>query len=278
MKVGFLGLGIMGRPMAKNLVKAGYEVVVTTHKQAVIDEFVAMGAAGAKNAADIVKQGCEVIITMLPNSENIVISLHTYKLTKAATTKANGKLTRTCSCSSAAATKTVYKAAEFELSKTKYSYTGGAKKPKVTVYDYNGKKLTENVDFKVKYAVGRRNVGKYKVTVTLMGNYSGTKTKYFTIAPKKTSVSKVTAAKKALTVQIKKQTKNTSGYEIQYSTSSKFKSGNKTVDVKKNSTTSVKIKKLKAKKNYYVRVRTYKKINGKKHCSEWSKAVKKKTK
>ena len=71
MKVGFVGLGIMGKPMAKNLVKAGYEVVVTTHKQAVIDEFVAMGAAGAKNAADIVKQGCEVIITMLPNSPQV---------------------------------------------------------------------------------------------------------------------------------------------------------------------------------------------------------------
>ncbi|SDZ81476.1 2-hydroxy-3-oxopropionate reductase [Oribacterium sp. KHPX15] len=71
MKIGFVGLGIMGKPMAKNLVKAGYEVVVTTHKQAVIDEFVAMGAAGAKNAADIVKQGCEVIITMLPNSPQV---------------------------------------------------------------------------------------------------------------------------------------------------------------------------------------------------------------
>ena len=71
MKVGFVGLGIMGKPMAKNLVKAGYEVIVTTHKQAVIDEFAAMGAAGAKNAADIVKQGCEVIITMLPNSPQV---------------------------------------------------------------------------------------------------------------------------------------------------------------------------------------------------------------
>ena len=71
MKIGFVGLGIMGKPMAKNLVKAGYEVVVTTHKQAVIDEFVALGAAGAKNAADIVKQGCEVIITMLPNSPQV---------------------------------------------------------------------------------------------------------------------------------------------------------------------------------------------------------------
>ena len=41
MKIGFIGLGIMGKPMAKNILKAGYELVVTTHKQAVIDEMVA---------------------------------------------------------------------------------------------------------------------------------------------------------------------------------------------------------------------------------------------
>ena len=70
MKVGFVGLGIMGQPMARNLIKAGYELVVTTHKQAVIDEFVALGAEGAKNAAEIAKK-CEVIVTMLPNSPNV---------------------------------------------------------------------------------------------------------------------------------------------------------------------------------------------------------------
>lgn len=71
MKIGFVGLGIMGKPMAKNLIKAGYDVVVTTHKQEVIDEFVALGAEGAKNAADEVKKGCDVIITMLPNSPQV---------------------------------------------------------------------------------------------------------------------------------------------------------------------------------------------------------------
>lgn len=44
MKIGFVGLGIMGKPMAKNLLKAGYDVTVTTHKQAVIDVMVAAGA------------------------------------------------------------------------------------------------------------------------------------------------------------------------------------------------------------------------------------------
>ena len=70
MKVGFIGLGIMGRPMAKNLLKAGHELVVTTHKQSVIEEFEALGAEGAANGAEVAKR-CQVIITMLPNSPQV---------------------------------------------------------------------------------------------------------------------------------------------------------------------------------------------------------------
>ena len=71
MKIGFVGLGIMGKPMAKNLLKAGFDVTVTTHKQAVIDEMVAAGAKAARNAKDEIEQGCDVIITMLPNSPQV---------------------------------------------------------------------------------------------------------------------------------------------------------------------------------------------------------------
>ncbi|MDY6305742.1 MAG: 2-hydroxy-3-oxopropionate reductase [Oribacterium sp.] len=71
MKIGFVGLGIMGKPMAKNLLKAGFDVTVTTHKQAVIDEMVAAGAKAARNAKWEIEQGCDVIITMLPNSPQV---------------------------------------------------------------------------------------------------------------------------------------------------------------------------------------------------------------
>ena len=70
MKVGFIGLGIMGKPMAKNIIKAGYEVVVTTHKKAVVDEMVAAGAQGAANGKEVASK-CDVVITMLPNSPNV---------------------------------------------------------------------------------------------------------------------------------------------------------------------------------------------------------------
>lgn len=70
MKIGFIGLGIMGKPMSKNLIKAGYELVVCNRSQASVQELVGLGAVAAKNAAEVAKQ-CQVIITMLPNSPQV---------------------------------------------------------------------------------------------------------------------------------------------------------------------------------------------------------------
>ena len=76
----------------------------------------------------------------------------------------------------------------------------------------------------------------------------------------------------------KTKLKQTTGYQIQYSTSSKFKSGNKTITISKNKATSKTIKKLKARKKYYVRIRTYKIVKGVKYYSTWSKTKSIKTK
>ncbi len=70
MKIGFIGLGIMGKPMSKNLIKAGHELVVYNRSRASVDELVECGAVGASNPADVAKQ-CKVIITMLPNSPHV---------------------------------------------------------------------------------------------------------------------------------------------------------------------------------------------------------------
>ena len=153
--------------------------------------------------------------------------------------------------------------------------TGKVQKPSVTVKNSKGKTLKNGTDYTVSYPKGMKNVGKYTVKVTLKGNYSGTKSLTYNINPKGTSISKVTAAKKGFKVTWKKQTTQTTGYQVQYSTSSKFKSA-KTVTISKNKTTSKSVSKLSAKKKYYVRVRTYKtvKIGGKsvKFYSGWSKA------
>ena len=101
--------------------------------------------------------------------------------------------------------------------------------------------------------------------------------KTFKIVPKTTSISKLTAGKKKLTVKWKKQATQTTGYQLQYGTSSKFK-GAKTATITKNKTVSKAISKLKAKKKYYIRVRTILKINGKTYYSKWSKIKSVKTK
>ena len=91
-----------------------------------------------------------------------------------------------------------------------------------------------------------------------------------------TSITHLLKGKKSFTVKWKKRS-GVTGYQIQYGTKSSFK-GAKTVTVKKASTGSKKIKKLKARKKYYVRVRAYKTVNGKKYYSAWSKKKHVKTK
>ncbi len=81
-----------------------------------------------------------------------------------------------------------------------------------------------------------------------------------------TTITSVKAQSKAFTVKWKKKSGIT-GYQIQYSTNSKFKKGNKSIKIKNAKTVSKKITKLKVAKKYYVRIRTYK---GKKY-SKWSK-------
>jgi len=70
MKIGFIGVGIMGKPMSKNLLKAGYDLVVMDHNQAPVEELVAAGAASAESPKAVAEQ-TEIIITMLPNSPHV---------------------------------------------------------------------------------------------------------------------------------------------------------------------------------------------------------------
>lgn len=216
-------------------------------------------------------------------TESISKLAHTYKqsLTPAAIGK-NGKIVKKCSACGATITSSIAKISTVSLSAVNYTYNGGVKTPSVTVKDSKGKKLSNGRDYTVTYPSGRKNVGRYSVKIRFKGNYSGTKTLTYNINPKGTSMSKVTAAKKGFKAKWKKQSTQTTGYQLQYSTSSKFKKGTKTVNISKNKTTSKSVKKLYAKKKYYVRVRTYKtvKFGGKniKLYSGWSKAKAVKTK
>ena len=69
MKIGLIGLGIMGKPMAKNMLKAGYDLTVSDLNKANVDEVVAAGAKAASNKE--IGETCDVVMTMLPNSPHV---------------------------------------------------------------------------------------------------------------------------------------------------------------------------------------------------------------
>ena len=194
--------------------------------------------------------------------------------TRKATISTNGSVTKECSVCGDKTTETIYYPKTIKLQATAYTYSGGVKKPAVSVIDANGKTITSR-NYSVSYSSGRKSVGKYNVTVTFKGDkFSGSKYTYFYINPKGTSISKVTGDKNEFTVKWKKQsskmaTSTITGYQIRYSTSSKMTSA-KTKTVKGYKYTSKKITKLSAKKKYYVQIRTYKTVSGKTYYSSWS--------
>lgn len=224
---------------------------------------------------------CKTCNKKLSTGKSIAAKGHsTTTKTQKATASKDGKITTTCTrCGTTTKTVKIAKVSKIKLSKTKYTYNGKKQTPSVTVKDSKGKELKVNTDYKVKLPSGRKNVGTYEVKITFKGSkYSGSKTLSYTINPKSTKLSKVSAKKKGFEAKWEKQSTQTKGYQIQYSTDSKFKSGNKTVTVNKNSTTKKTISKLKAKKKYYVRIRTYKTVGKQKYYSDWSKSVKVTTK
>lgn len=171
--------------------------------------------------------------------------------------------------------------ASASLSATTYTYNGKVKKPSVTV-KYSGrviaqKRTSSNLNVKLSYSSGRKNVGTYKVKAAGQNTFSGTITKTFKIIPKSTGIKSVSKKKKGFTVKWKAQKTQTTGYQIRYSLKSNM-SGAKTKTISKNTLTSKSVTGLKAKKKYYIQVRTYKTVKGKKYYSKWSSKKSVKTK
>ena len=203
---------------------------------------------------------------------------HTYVTTVTkATLKKNGSIVKKCSgCGEIASKEVISYPKTVTLSKTSYTYNGKAQKPSVSVKDASGKKIASS-NYKVTYASGCKNVGSYTVKITFRGNYTGTIYQKFTINPKGSTISSLSARSGAFTVKWKKQSVQTTGYQIQYSVRSSFKNA-KTVTVSSAKTVSRTISRLGKKKKYYVRIRTYKTSGKTKYYSAWSKAKSVKTK
>lgn len=170
-------------------------------------------------------------------------------------------------------TSATFKIAAKSISSAKVSsisnktYTGSAIKPTPTV-KVGGKTLKKGTDYTLSYK-NNKSTGVATITITGKGNYKGTKTVKFYIVPKKIAVRGLTSPK-TKTIKLT-WTKNSTvtGYQIQYSTSSKFTNAT-TVWVKSYKKTSATITKLKAKKKYYVRIRGYKTVSGTKKYGAWA--------
>ena len=164
---------------------------------------------------------------------------------------------------------TYTKKLRLKLSKTSYVYNGKNAKPKVTVY--NGRKKVSSKYYKVTYK-NNKKVGYATVIVKGKGKFAKYAGKAaFTIklkTLKKPSVKK--GAKGTLNVSWKRDRQATK-YVVQYSQSNKFKGkSTKTVTITNNKIGKTVLKGLTGKKNYYVRVRSCKAVNGRKIWSSWS--------
>ncbi|MCM1498892.1 MAG: InlB B-repeat-containing protein [Clostridium sp.] len=201
-----------------------------------------------------------------------------------ATIDKDGSISSHCTVCNASLEKEVIDAiGSVRLTQITGVYNARVQNPPITAKDSKGNVLKQGVDYTVIYPQDMKNVGLYSIKVTFLGNYEGTAEFDYTITPKGTSISKLKAKKKGVSLKWKSQTSQTTGYEIQYSTSKKFtKKTTKNVTVKKNKITSKSVSKQKAKKKYYVRIRTYKtvRVNGNniKITSGWSKVKTVKTK
>lgn len=156
------------------------------------------------------------------------------------------------------------------------TYTGKTVTPDVNIVLADGTKLTSS-QYTATCDKTIKNIGTYQIKVAV-NQYSDMKYPVtLKVNPAGTKIKKLTKKSKGFKATWTKKTDQVDGYQLEYSLSSSF-SGSKKVSITKNKTTSKTVSKLKKKKYYYVRIRTYKKVSGTTYYSVWSAKKKVKTK
>lgn len=150
------------------------------------------------------------------------------------------------------------------------AYKGKSIKPKVTL-TYNGTTFKSGSDYTVSYK-NNKKIGKATITIKGKGRLTGVRKVTFNIVPKRTTIRSAKAIGNRKVKVTWKKNSMADGYKIQLSMDKNFKKGIKNVTIKKRSTLSSTVSKLKKKKRYYVRVCAYKKVGSKRYFGSYSKA------
>ncbi len=192
------------------------------------------------------------------------------KLTRA-TIKKKGKIVSRCKvCGKVRKQTIIPRIKKITLSKTSYTYNGKTRAPRVKVVDAKGKKVGAKY-YSVKNAKAK-NVGTHTVKISFRGRYKGSVTRKYKIKPKKVADIRLAAEKKGFTVQFQKQSKQCSGYQLQYAKSPKF-SGAVQVTLRRGVTKKT-VGGLENSTSYYVRMRAFKTVKEqgktKTYYSVWS--------
>lgn len=190
---------------------------------------------------------------------------HSYQtsLTQASPTQDGGIIKECTKCGAIDTDTIIAKIDRVELEYTETAHTGSALKPSVTVYDANGKKIS-SAYYTVNY-YNNIKVGTASVTVSFKGNYTGQITENFMILPKGTSILSLTPLYHGFTVKWAMQSKEVTGYDLEYATKEDFSDAG-ILQTTKYTTLAKTVAGLKPNTKYYVRIRTYKGSS----YSEWS--------
>lgn len=213
-----------------------------------------------KPAATVIFNGSKLV-----KDKDFSVSYSNNKNVGTATVTIKGKGNYTGSIKKTFKIKNNFKKSVVTGIKTK-SFTGKSITQKPTI-KFNKKTLKNGTDYTISYSSNKK-VGLATIKITGKGNYTGTITKTFKINPAKQNIQKLTSKSRSFFIDWA-QKGSATGYEIQYATNSKF-SGAKKVTVTNNKTDKKTISKLSGKKKYYVRVRSYTTVKGKKYYGAWS--------
>ena len=166
--------------------------------------------------------------------------------------------------------KATLSSATIALSGDKYTYTGNEIKPTISVKTSGGV-VVNNTNYDTIYS-NNKKIGTATVKITGKGNYTGTVYKTFNIIPKKPVMKKIVRYKSKFKITAKKTNDSPNGYQVKYKKTTAKKWKYKTFSKR-----TFTIKKLKKNKNYYIKIRSFKKVNNTKYYSSWSTKYKFKT-